>query len=82
VGHLNLLSATFAVMLIGMGDYSVLYVSRYIAECSIQENHGQALEATARSLGGSVATAALTSALAFMAAMLSDFQDYEWRIAR
>ena len=74
VGHLNLLSATFAVMLIGMGDYSVLYVSRYLAECSIQENHGQALEATARSLGGSVATAALTSALAFMAAMLSDFQ--------
>ena len=29
VGHLNILSATFAVMLIGMGDYGVLWVARY-----------------------------------------------------
>src|SRR5262249_31941417 len=28
VGHLNILSATFAVMLIGMGDYGVLWVMR------------------------------------------------------
>src|SRR6202040_3442650 len=29
VGHLNILSATFAIMLIGMGDYGVLWVMRY-----------------------------------------------------
>src|SRR5262249_54949230 len=29
VGHLNILSATFAVMLIGLGDYGVLWVMRY-----------------------------------------------------
>src|SRR5262249_36953828 len=29
VGHLNILSATFAVMLVGMGDYGVLWVMRY-----------------------------------------------------
>src|SRR5439155_340692 len=29
VGHLNILSATFAVMLFGMGDYAVLWVMRY-----------------------------------------------------
>ena len=29
VGHLNILSATFAVMLIGMGDYGVLWVTQY-----------------------------------------------------
>ena len=29
VGHLNILSATFAVMLIGLGDYGVLWVARY-----------------------------------------------------
>lgn len=74
IGHLNLLSATFAVMLIGMGDYSVLYVSRYLAERSNDADHDHALDTTALSLGGSVATAALTSSLAFMAAMLSDFQ--------
>src|SRR5438309_11093954 len=32
VGHLNILSATFAVMLIGMGDYGVLWVTRYEEE--------------------------------------------------
>lgn len=74
VGHLNLLSATFAVMLIGMGDYSVLYVSRYLEEIAGHAGHEDALEKTASSLGASIATAALTSSLAFMAAMLSDFQ--------
>ncbi len=29
VGHLNILSATFAVMLIGLGDYGVLWVAQY-----------------------------------------------------
>ena len=28
VGHLNILSAAFAVMLIGIGDYGVLWVTR------------------------------------------------------
>lgn len=74
VGHLNLLSATFAVMLIGMGDYSVLYVSRYLGEIAGNAGHDEALENTASSLGTSIATAALTSSLAFMSAMLSDFQ--------
>ena len=74
VGHLNLLSATFAVMLIGMGDYSVLYVSRYLGELAAGAGHDEALENTASSLGASIATAALTSSLAFMAAMMSDFQ--------
>ena len=32
VGHLNILSATFAVMLIGMGDYGVLWVTRFEQE--------------------------------------------------
>src|SRR5262249_32473770 len=32
VGHVNILSATFAVMLIGMGDYGVLWVMRYEQE--------------------------------------------------
>jgi len=74
VGHLNLLSATFAVMLIGMGDYSVLYVSRYLSELSSGALHEEALDVTAGSLGASIATAALTSSLAFMAALLSDFR--------
>ena len=74
VGHLNLLSATFAVMLIGMGDYSVLYVSRYLGELAAGAGHDGALDNTAASLGTSIATAALTSSLAFMAAMMSDFQ--------
>src|SRR5206468_1543751 len=29
VGHLNILSSAFAVMLIGIGDYGVLWVTRF-----------------------------------------------------
>ena len=32
VGHLNILSATFAIMLIGMGDYGVLWVMHVPAD--------------------------------------------------
>ncbi len=74
VGHLNILSATFAVMLIGMGDYGVLWVTRYeqnrAAGCDVKA----ALRRTAVGGGPSILTAALATALAFFAAMLADFQ--------
>ena len=74
VGHLNLLSATFAVMLIGLGDYGVLWVSAY--DESRKRNHEpfEALMETAIRVGPSIFTAACTTSLAFFAAMLADFQ--------
>src|SRR5205814_8675563 len=74
VGHLNILSATFAVMLIGMGDYGVLWVTRYDQERSAGADVMTAMRATTASVGPSILAAALMTALAFYAAMLADFQ--------
>jgi uncharacterized protein len=74
VGHLNILSATFAVMLIGMGDYGVLWVTRYDQERCGGADVITAMRATVVSVGPGILTAAVTAALAFYAAMLADFQ--------
>jgi len=73
VGHLNILSAAFVVMLIGMGDYGVLWVTRYRQERHSRER-GTAMRETAFAVGPSILTAALTTAAAFFAAMLADFK--------
>lgn len=74
VGHVNILSATFAVMLIGMGDYGVLWVMRYEQERRRGASAEAALCQAAVCVGCGTLTAALTTALAFYAAMLADFQ--------
>jgi uncharacterized protein len=74
VGHLNILSATFAVMLIGMGDYGVLWVMRYEqARRQGADVQSALLHTTAHVAVGNL-TAAMTLALAFYAAVLADFQ--------
>jgi hopanoid biosynthesis associated RND transporter like protein HpnN len=73
VGHLNLLSATFAVMLFGMGDYGVLWVTRYNQERATGLEVLPALRVTAAAIGPSTLTAAVTTGVAFFAAMLADF---------
>ena len=74
VGHLNILSATFAVMLIGMGDYGVLWVMRYEQARRLGADVPTALKHTAVHVAVGNLTAASTLALAFFAAMLADFQ--------
>ncbi len=74
VGHLNILSATFAVMLIGMGDYGVLWVMRYEAARRQGYDVSAALRHTAVHVAVGNLTAAATLSLAFFAAMLADFQ--------
>jgi hopanoid biosynthesis associated RND transporter like protein HpnN len=74
VGHLNILSTTFAVMLIGLGDYGVLWMSRYDEERRAGRDVAEGLRATARHAGPGIATAALTTSLAFFATMFADFQ--------
>jgi hopanoid biosynthesis associated RND transporter like protein HpnN len=74
VGHLNILSATFAMMLIGMGDYGVLWVTRYEQDRSTGLGVIAAMRATAASVGPGILTAGAGTALAFFAAMLADFQ--------
>jgi hopanoid biosynthesis associated RND transporter like protein HpnN len=74
VGHLNLLSATFAAMLIGMGDYGVLWVTRYEQERLAGLDVAAAMRATALGVGPSIFSGATTTAIAFFVAMLADFQ--------
>jgi uncharacterized protein len=74
VGHLNILSATFAVMLIGMGDYGVLWVMRYEQARRRGADVRTALLHTLTHVAIGNLTAASTLALAFFAAMFADFQ--------
>jgi hopanoid biosynthesis associated RND transporter like protein HpnN len=74
VGHLNILSSAFAVMLIGIGDYGVLWVTRFSLERRAGADVPAATRQTALHVGPSVVTAALTTALAFYAAMLADLK--------
>src|SRR5207253_7342964 len=74
VGHLNILSATFAVMLIGMGDYGVLWVMRYESARRRGADVRTALLHTTTHVAIGNLTAATTLALAFFAATLADFQ--------
>src|SRR5437764_6876384 len=74
VGHLNILSATFAVMLIGMGDYGVLWVMRYEQARRQGTAVREALLHTTTHVAVGNLTAACTLALAFFAAMFADFQ--------
>ncbi|HKI32063.1 MAG TPA: MMPL family transporter [Gemmataceae bacterium] len=74
VGHLNILSATFAVMLIAMGDYGVLWVTRYEQARRGGMDVRSALLHTATHVAVGNLTAATALALAFFAAMLADFR--------
>ncbi len=74
VGHLNILSSAFAVMLIGIGDYGVLWVTRFGQERQAGRDITQANRQTALKVGPSVVTAALTTAFAFFAAMFADLK--------
>ncbi|QJW95518.1 MMPL family transporter [Frigoriglobus tundricola] len=74
VGHLNILSATFAVMLIGMGDYGVLWVAQYDELRKLGHDAQDAACHTAAHAGPSVLVAALGTALAFFATMFADFK--------
>ena len=74
VGHLNILSATFAVMLIGLGDYGVLWVAQYDEQRKHGASADEALWYTAAHAGPSVVVAALGTALAFFATTFADFK--------
>src|SRR5213076_3258727 len=74
IGHLNILSAAFAVMLIGLGDYGVLWVTHYEQRRRFGDDPASATRDTAGQVGPSILVAAFTTALAFFAAMLADFR--------
>jgi hypothetical protein len=74
VGHLNILSISFGVILIGLGiDFGVHYVARYLQIRGTIHRSDEALVETAGGVGPGIITGAVTTAIAFLMAGLTDF---------
>jgi uncharacterized protein len=74
VGHLNILSVSFAVILIGLGiDFAIHYLDRYLELRHEGHQLRPALLETSASVGPGIVTAAITTALAFLCAAFTQF---------
>ena len=74
VGHLNILSVSFGVILIGLGiDFGIHYVAHYQAERHRHPRSDIALIKTSRAVGPGIITGGITTAIAFFTAGLTEF---------
>src|SRR5205085_4196566 len=74
VGHLNILTITFAPILIGLAiDFGVHLITRYEEEIRHGKSGEEAIEKAMAYTGLGILTGALTTAGAFLAMALSDF---------
>lgn len=74
VGHLNILSVTFAPVLIGLADNLGIHLAaRYGEERTAGHDLRTAMEIAARQTGPGILTAGLAAVLAFYVIMLADF---------
>jgi len=74
VGHLNILSVTFTVTMIGVGiDYGTYYVGRYLEQRRQGMDCDEALLETSGRVGPGILTGAITTAVAFFAAAMTSF---------
>jgi hypothetical protein len=74
VGHLNILSAAFGVIIIGLGiDFSIHYLACYGQQLTLVPNCREALVETGGAVGPGIVTGGVTTALAFCTAALTDF---------
>jgi len=75
IGHLNILSVTFAPLLLGLGiDYGIHWLARYQEEIRFGGlDKGEAIERTMLKLGPGILLAGLTASLSFMPLILTGF---------
>lgn len=74
IGHLNILSISFAVILVGLGiDFGVHYTSRYLQCRREGDDTHDALVRAGREIGPGILTGALTTSAAFFMAGLTEF---------
>ncbi len=74
VGHLNILSVTFTVTMIGVGiDYGTYYVARYLQGRRRGLDCDAALLETSGAVSPGILTGAITTAVAFFSASLTSF---------
>ncbi len=74
LGHLNLLSTVFALVLIGLGvDFGIHYLHRYQEELGSTGDPKEAALFSMQHAGAGIITGALTSSIAFFLALFTDF---------
>jgi len=74
VGHLNILSVSFAAILIGLGiDFAIHYLARYLELRQKGDSLNDALVNTSEGVGTGIITAAVTTSLAFLCATFTNF---------
>jgi hopanoid biosynthesis associated RND transporter like protein HpnN len=74
VGHLNLISVTFAVLFIGVGvDFGIQFCLRYGESVARGEETAKALRNTAIGIGGALTLAAGTAAIGFFSFVPTDY---------
>ncbi len=74
IGHLNILSISFGVILIGLGiDFGIHYVARYTQLRAAGQECTKALIETSAGVGPGIITGGVTTAVAFAAAALTQF---------
>lgn len=74
-GHLNLMAVVFVVIVIGLGvDFALHVVARFDEEVAAGLDVAAALERALVHTGGGVVAGAVTTAAAFLVALLTDFK--------
>ena len=75
IGHLNILTVTFAPILIGLAiDFGIHFITRFEEEIRRQRSAVQAVEKAMVFTGQGIVTGALTTAFAFLAMGLTNFK--------
>ncbi|MDR4507723.1 MAG: MMPL family transporter [Candidatus Brocadiaceae bacterium] len=75
IGHLNLFSIVFAVVLIGLGiDFSIHLILRYSENRNLDMDKRDALFHSLAKTGKGIILGAVTTAISFYSALLIDFQ--------
>lgn len=74
IGHLNILSVSFATILMGLGiDFAIHFLERYLELRHQGQEMREAIIITASTTGAGIATCALTTSLAFFCAGVTSF---------
>jgi hopanoid biosynthesis associated RND transporter like protein HpnN len=75
VGHVNVVSVAFAVLVIGLGvDFGIHFCMRYAELLRGDTAHKEALAETTRSVGGSLVLCAFTTAMGFFVFVPTDYK--------
>ncbi len=75
ISSLNILTAMFIPILIGLGiDFNIHILERFAEERGMGASSPEAIQRTLVKVGGSIVTAAMTTAIAFYALLLTDFK--------